>query len=88
MALQKTLISKEGFETSYHKVSEVSLRETTLNCVVNSYVSKEYRELERPADRQFFSFEITVEEEESMGIRQLAYKKIKELPEWADAEDC
>ena len=29
-----------------------------------------------------------IEEEESMGIRQLAYKKIKELPDWADAEDC
>jgi hypothetical protein len=25
---------------------------------------------------------------ESMGIRKLAYKKIKELPEWEGSEDC
>jgi hypothetical protein len=88
MALSKNIVSSEGFVTTYHKVNEVSLRDNVMNCVVNSYVSKEYRELERPADRQFFNFEITVEEEESMGIRQLAYKKIKELEEWADAIDC
>lgn len=88
MALSKNIISSEGFTTTYHKVNEVSLRNGVLNCVVNSYVSQEYRELERPADRQFFHFDITVEEEESMGIRQLAYKKIKELEEWADATDC
>lgn len=88
MALSKNITSSEGFVTSYHKVNEVSLRDNVMNCVVNSYVSREYRELERPADRQFFHFEITVEEEESMGIRQLAYKKIKELEEWADAIDC
>ncbi len=88
MALQKEIISREGFATNYHKVNEVSLHDNTLNCVVNSYVSREYRELERPADRQFFNFEITVEEEESMGIRQLAYKKIKEEEAWAGAIDC
>ena len=88
MALSKNVVSNEGFITTYHKVNEVSLRDNVLNCVVNSYVSKEYRELERPADHQFFYFEVTVEEEESMGIRQLAYKKIKELEEWADAIDC
>lgn len=88
MALSKDIVSSEGFVTTYHKVNEVSLRDNVMNCVVNSYVSKEYRELERPADRQFFHFEITVEEEESMGIRQLAYKKIKELEEWSDAIDC
>lgn len=88
MALQKILTSQEGYETNYHKVNEASLRDNSLNCVLNSYVSKEYRDLERPADHQFFHFNITIKEEESMGIRQLAYKKIKELPEWADAEDC
>lgn len=88
MALQKEIISREGFATNYHKIADVSLRENRLNCTVNSYVSREYRELERPADYQFFNFEITVEEEESMGIRKLAYKKIKELESWADAIDC
>ena len=88
MALFKDIVSSEGFVTTYHKVNEVSLRDNVMNCVVNSYVSKEYRELERPADRQFFHFEITVEEEESMGIRKLAYTKIKELEDWADAVNC
>lgn len=88
MALSKQVVNKDGVVTNYHKVIQVNLQDNALSCFVNSYVSKEYRELERPADHQLFSFEISVEEEESMGIRQLVYKKIKELPEWADAEDC
>ena len=42
----------------------------------------------KAADSQFFRFEITTEEEESMGIRALCYTKIKELLNWSDAEDC
>ena len=88
MALQKEIIAHGGFATNYHKIADVSLCEDRLSCTVNSYVSREYRELERPVVRKFFDFEITVEEEESMGIRKLAYKKIKELESWADAIDC
>lgn len=88
MALLKNITSKEGFITSYHRINSVSLRDNILNCHIDSYVSKEYRDLERPAQNDFYSFKITIEEEESMGIRQLAYKKIKELPEWTDAENC
>lgn len=88
MALQKEIISNKGFTTNYHKVNDVSVRGNVLSCFMNSYVSHEYRKLESPADNHFFNFEITIEEEESMGIRQLAYKKIKELPEWTDAIDC
>lgn len=87
MALLKNIKTDQGFIISYHKISQLSLQDNTLMCHIESYVSKEYRDLERPAQSDFYSFEITVEEEESMGIRQLAYKKIKELPEWADAED-
>lgn len=88
MALNKQLINNQGIETNYHKISYVSLRNNNLDCVLESYVSKEYRDLERPADDSFFSFEITTEEEESMGIRALCYTKIKELSDWIDAEDC
>ena len=88
MALCKTVLTKQGYETNYHKISELSIYDNTIDCVVSSYVSKEYREKQMTADRKGYSFEITVEEEESMGIRQLAYKKLKELPEWADAENC
>ena len=88
MALLNSITSTRGVTTTYHKVNEVTVHNGNMHCQVNSYVSKDYRELERPADYLHFEFSITVEEEESMGIRQLAYKKIKELPEWSEAVDC
>ena len=88
MALLKNITTNEGFTTQYHKISDVSVRDEHMICILSSYVSQEYRDLERPADTNIFNFSISLEEEESMGIRKLAYTKIKELPEWADAEDC
>ena len=88
MALNKNYIGDNGVSTTYHRVHFVSLAQGTLNCVVNSYVSKNYREQEKVALTSHFSFKATTEEEESMGIRALCYKKIKELPEWSDATDC
>lgn len=88
MALNKGIITQQGYATNYHKFTEVTLTDNSLSCLLTSYVSREYRDLERPAVRRSYYFDITLEEEESMGIRQLAYKKLKELPEWADAEDC
>lgn len=88
MALNKQKINDLGITTNYHRVSHVILNDGNLNCAVDSYVSREYREQEKAADSQFFRFEITTEEEESMGIRALCYTKIKELPNWSDAEDC
>lgn len=88
MALNKQLINDKGIVTNYHRVSHVSLNDSTLHCSIESYVSPEYREMEKYADTSHFSFNITVEEEESMGIRALCYTKIKELADWADATDC
>ena len=88
MALCKEIITNQGYATNYHKITEVSLSDGTLTCLLTSYVTKEYRDLERPAARRNYYFDVSIEEEESMGIRQLAYKKLKELEEWADAEDC
>ena len=88
MALLKNQTNQDGVTTSYHKINNLSLRDSVLSCQLSSYVSKEYRSLERPADSYAFRFFITVEEEESMGIRQLAYAKIKALEQWMDAEDC
>ena len=88
MALCKEKISENGIATNYHKVSHVFLEGNRLNCTLESYVSQNYREKEQVAERQTYYFEITVEEEESMGIRALCYSKIKTLPEWSDAEDC
>ena len=88
MALSKELVNKKGIVTNYHKISHVDLRDSTLHCMIDSYVSRDYRDAEQSADSSMFSFDITVEEEESMGIRALCYNKIKSLEAWADAEDC
>jgi hypothetical protein len=88
MALNKQLINDNGVITNYHRVSHVNLSDNILDCSIQSYVSSEYRELEKYADTSYFSFDITVEEEEAMGIRALCYTKIKEMADWADATDC
>ena len=88
MALCKEVVTKEGYITNYHKFTEVTVLDDKLIGELSSYVSREYRNLNRPAHTKIYCFEIKIEEEESMGIRQLAYKKLKELEEWADAEDC
>ena len=89
MALCKPHINPDtGVITNYHRISSVSVRNGSLSCGLEGYVSKEYRDHGISVEYQTYLFDITVEEEESMGIRQLAYKKIKELSEWKDAEDC
>ena len=88
MALLKELVNEKGVVTNYHKISGVDLCDSRLHCRVESYVSKDYRDAEKSADSSHFSFEITVAEEESMGIRALCYTKIKALTDWANAIDC
>ena len=88
MALSKELVNEKGIVTNYHKVSSVNLRNGHLTCSVDSYVSKDYRDQEQCADSTRFRFDITVEEEESMGIRALCYSKIKATAAWANAVDC
>ena len=88
MALCKEKIHPNGITTFYHRVSLVSVSGNTLYVELVSYVSQNYRTQGQPANFEEMEFEITLEEEESMGVRQLAYKKIKELPEWEGAEDC
>lgn len=88
MALNKIQINLAGVQTNYHKISQVNLNNNQLFCELSSYTSKEYRSIDYPVYSTAFIFDITIDEEESMGIRQLCYKKIKELEEWSDAEDC
>ena len=88
MAICKEKISNSGVATNYHRISNVLLDGSDLDCSLESYVSAEYRAKNRPAERKSYTFQITVEEEESMGIRALCYSKIKELEEWKDAKDC
>lgn len=88
MAISKAITNELGVTTNYHKIGRVSLCDNTLTCSVDSYVSKDYREAKKRATSKTFRFDITVAEEESMGIRALCYTKIKELEVWADAVDC
>lgn len=88
MALAKEYVDNRGIITRYHKVGGVSVRNSLLSFTLESYPSEEYRRTAQPASMRNYHFEITIEEEESMGIRQLCYAKLKALDEWADATDC
>ena len=77
-----------GVVSTYHRVTSAEVSDNTLSCQIASYVSKEYREQGRSVERNHYQFDITIEEEESMGVRKLAYIKLKTLPEWEGAEDC
>lgn len=91
MALQKNLLGSNGVVTTYHRVEDVFFtHDRSLSCTMNSYVSKEYANIPyNRVDSSHFSFDdISIEEEESVGIRKLAYTKIKHLDQWKDSIDC
>jgi hypothetical protein len=95
MALTKALTNDLGVTTNYHKVVHATVSEfsdsregTYIAFDIESYVSKDYRDQNKPADFSNFMFNITLKEEESMGIRALCYTKLKETEAWKDAEDC
>ena len=94
MALQKQFIKPNGIETNYHRISQASLTaydnedSHSLFVALTSYLSEEYRNAGYEVETNHYHFQITDGEDTTMGIRELAYKKLKELPEWADAVDC
>lgn len=88
MALMKSVTSPNGVVTNYHRIDHVDLTDNQLHCRLVSYVSRDYRDADKSVKSDLFSFNFTVEEEESMGIRALCYSKIKNIEEWSDAEDC
>lgn len=98
MALQKTIVKNNGVEISYHRITGVDLMvetnsndEDNLRLMVRleSYLNKEYRDKNCPIDSEHYIIPITTDEgTEISGIRQFAYAKLKELPEWTDAVDC
>ena len=98
MALQKTIIKNNGVEMSYHRITGVDLMvetnsndEDSLRLMIRleSYLNKEYRDKNCPIDSKHYMISLSTDEStEISGIRQFAYDKLKELPEWADAIDC
>lgn len=99
MALNKTLIQDNGITTSYHKVTRATFIDSNgehpseeyvplrLQVNVTSFLNEEYREAGHSITSNIYSFNIT-SEEETAGIRKLAYNKLKTLEIFADAEDC
>ena len=98
MALQKTIIKNNGVEMNYHRITSVDLivdtnsnDEDSLRLIIRleSYLNKEYRDKNCPIDSEHYMIQITSDESvEISGIRQFAYAKLKELPEWVDAINC
>ena len=98
MALQKTITKNNGVEMSYHRITDVNLmvetnsnNEDSLRLIIRleSYLNKEYRDKNCPIDSEHYMIPLTTDESaEISGIRQFAYDKLKELPEWSDAVDC
>ena len=67
MALNKKMINEAGITTNYHKVENVTLSNGFLCFEIGSYVSEEYRQLNKPASFYSHCCEITLSEEEAMG---------------------
>ena len=104
MALKKLFVQDNGISTEYHKVNRVNLIDRNgeyprefnideksslkLDVVVVSFLNEEYREKGHSINTNIYSFNITKDEEETLGIRKLAYVKLKTLDIFADAEDC
>ena len=98
MALQKTIVKNNGVEMSYHRITGVDLMvetnsndEDSLRLMIRlqSYLNEEYRNKDCPIDSEHYMISITTDEStEISGIRQFAYAKLKELPEWSNAVDC
>lgn len=96
MALDKKITKENGIETSYHRIIGVRLEveaEDRLMLIIRleSYLNREYRDKAQPQPIYSKNYNISLTSDESVeniSIRQFAYDKLKQLPEWADAVDC
>ena len=97
MALQKQFIKPNGIETNYHRISDVHLfisdgtqeRENNfINISLTSYLNEQKRDEGYAIETHHYYFSIANNEDTSIGIRELAYNKIKTLPEWEGAVNC
>jgi hypothetical protein len=92
MALAKTILTKFGVNTTYHKLTTITISWHTRECYadVYSYISQELREQEKSplSTRHYefsgdgFTFDV------NLNISEQIYNKLKEMEEWTDATDC
>lgn len=61
-----------------------------MSIIYESYLNKEYRNNGKPIESNFCSISLESDEQSDniLSVRQFAYNKMKELPEWEDAVDC
>lgn len=93
MALRKTITDQRGNTTVYHRVGFISFdparhRPCRVTFELLSFATSDFKVPNRPLSRFKYTFDVSSDEESTMGIRTLCYTKLKEIEEWADAEDC
>lgn len=94
MALLKEFVKPNGIKTTYHRVSQASLtaydtdEKDSLFVALTSYLDEEKRNEGHEVETHHYHFTIEDGESTSANVLELAYTKLKELPDWADAVDC
>lgn len=79
MALKKTIITDNDIVANYHRLDYATIdHNRTLVCLLNSYAEEQYAIDGNEVDSYFYSFYKISEDEELIGVRTLAYQKIKE----------
>ena len=72
-----------GIKTSYHKITSINLttreEDNILLVVLTSYLDETYRQQLQSIETTMFDFELTEDEDINIGIRELGYKKLKEM---------
>ena len=85
---------KNSIETSYHRIIGVCLEaeaEDRLMLIVRleSYLDREYRDKAQPIYSKNYHLPLTSDKSvDNTSVRQFAYDKLKELPEWENAIGC
>lgn len=97
MALKKTITTKNGITTEYHKIGSINIasrgENLVMRVVVKSYVTEDIRKdnMNLFVSESVHNFPTTFEELgelESKSIYALAYEKLKGTEAFAEAEDC
>lgn len=94
MALKKVITDHKGISTSYHKITDISVRGKenefySAHAALKSYVSEDIRQesVNNEVEISFYYFNLT-EEEMNGNIFVTMYNKIKALEKFEGAEDC
>ena len=94
MALRKTITDARGITTTYHKISDISIRpgeeDMILRTTVMSYTDEEVRRTNPNLYVEVYDqlFNVTMAELETIPVYTLAYDNLKKLSKFYEAENC